>query len=111
MKRFLLHMRNNAGDTNVSKMIMVAIVFVVGAILLVMVTSAFRGPIDRWFETVVVDWFDNNGNNGGYSYDNGLEFVGDDTGNNNNTDTDNDIGLRPSQPETPTVGGDEGLPD
>jgi hypothetical protein len=121
MKRFLLHMRNNAGDTNVSKMIMVAIVFVVGAILLVMVTSAFRGPIDRWFETVVMDWFDNDGNNGGYSYDNGLEFVGDvldgdDTGNNGNlgngdcNDMDDDY-WTPVPPEEPTVGGDEGLPD
>jgi hypothetical protein len=37
-----------------------------------MVTSAFRGPIKRWYEKVVTDWFDTNGNNGGYSYDNGL---------------------------------------
>lgn len=70
------HLQNNSGDTNVSKMIMIAIVFVVGAILLIMVTSAFRGPVKRWYETVANDWFDQDGNNGGYSYDNGLEIVG-----------------------------------
>ena len=70
------HLQSNSGDTNVSKMIMVAIVFVVGAILLVMVTSATRGPIQHWYETVVVDWFDQSGKNGGYSYDNGWAIVG-----------------------------------
>ena len=70
------HLRDNCGDENISKMIWVAIVFVVGAILLIMVTSAFRGPVKRWYETVANDWFDQDGNNGGYSYDNGLEIVG-----------------------------------
>ena len=71
-KTIRAHLADNRGDENISKMIWVAIVFVVGAILLVMVTSAFRGPIKRWYEKVVTDWFDTNGNNGGYSYDNGL---------------------------------------
>ena len=71
-KTIQAHLADNRGDENISKMIWVAIVFVVGAILLIMVTSAFRGPIKRWYEKVVTDWFATNGNNGGYSYDNGL---------------------------------------
>ena len=56
------HLKNNRGDANVSKMTLVAIIFVVGAILLVMTTSAFRGPINRWFEKVTTGWFaDSNG--------------------------------------------------
>ena len=55
-------MRNNKGDANVSKMTMIAIVFVVGAILLVLVTSAFRSPINNWFNKVTNGWFaDENG--------------------------------------------------
>ena len=51
------HLSDNKGDANVSKMTMIAIVFVVGAILLVLTTSAFKNPINRWFETVTKDWF------------------------------------------------------
>ena len=69
-KTLRAHLADNRGDENTSKMIWVAIVFVVGAILLVMVTSAFKGPIKRWYEKVITDWFDTAGNNGGYSYDN-----------------------------------------
>ena len=58
----LKHLKSNKGDANVSKMTLVAIIFVVGAILLVMTTSAFRGPINRWFEKVTTGWFaDSNG--------------------------------------------------
>ena len=60
------HLRNNRGDANVSKTTMIAIVFVVGAILLVLVTSAFRNPINRWFNKVQADWFANG--NGGFAY-------------------------------------------
>ena len=56
------HLKDNKGDANVSKMTLIAIVFVVGAILLILITSAFRNPINRWFETVTKDWFaDKNG--------------------------------------------------
>lgn len=51
------HLKNNRGDANVSKMVLIATVFVVGAILLVLITSAFRNPINRWFEKVSNDWF------------------------------------------------------
>lgn len=61
-KKISKHLRSNKGDANVSKMTMIAIVFVVGAILLVMTTSAFRGPINRWFDKVQASWFaDENG--------------------------------------------------
>ena len=51
------HLKDNKGDANVSKMVLIATVFVVGAILLVLITSAFRNPINRWFEKVSNDWF------------------------------------------------------
>lgn len=60
------HLRSNSGDTNISKMIMVAIVFVVGAILLVLLTSAFQGPIKGWYDHVIDEWF--NHENGQFSY-------------------------------------------
>lgn len=59
------HLRDNRGDANVSRMTMIAIVFVVGAILLVMTTSAFRNPINRWFNKVQASWF--GGDNGYYA--------------------------------------------
>lgn len=62
------HVRDNKGDANVSKMTMIAIVFVVGAILLVLTTSAFRNPINRWFEKVTTGWFASE--NGMYEADN-----------------------------------------
>ena len=51
------HLQSNKGDANVSKMTLIAVVFVVGAILLVLTTSAFRNPINRWFAKVSNDWF------------------------------------------------------
>jgi hypothetical protein len=45
-------------------MIWVAIVFVVGAILLLMITTAFQGPIKNWYNGVINGWF--NTNNGGF---------------------------------------------
>ena len=62
------HIKDNKGDVNVSKMTMVAIVFVVGAILLVLTTSAFRSPMNRWFEKVTTGWFASE--NGMYEADN-----------------------------------------
>ncbi len=56
-KTLRAHLADNRGDENISKMIWVAIVFVVGAILLVMVTSAFQGPIKTWYDNVINDWF------------------------------------------------------
>ena len=56
------HLKDNRGDAHVSKMTIIAIAFVVGAILLVLTTSAFRGPINRWLSTVTNSWFaDKNG--------------------------------------------------
>ena len=56
-KKFKSHIQDNAGDSNVSKMVIVATSFVVGAILLIMVSSAFQGPIHTWFSNVTEDWF------------------------------------------------------
>ena len=62
LEKLKAHLSDNAGDANVSKMTWVAIVFVIGAILLVLVTSAFRNPINRWFDKVTAGWFaDENG--------------------------------------------------
>ena len=57
LKKLREHLTGNKGDANVSKMTLIAIIFVVGAILLVMTTSAFRGPINRWFDKVTDGWF------------------------------------------------------
>lgn len=65
-KTLRAHLADNCGDENISKMIWVAIAFIVGAILLVMVTSAFQGPIYEWYTKVVKDWFDPSASNGAY---------------------------------------------
>ena len=57
LKRIRNHLHNNKGDANISKTMMIAIAFVVGAILLIMVTSAFRNPINTWFSKTNNDWF------------------------------------------------------
>lgn len=61
------HLSNNNGDENVSKMTLVAIVFVVGAILLLLITTAFKEPIQNWYNNTIDEWF--NEENGQYSYD------------------------------------------
>ena len=58
------HLTDNKGDENISKMIWVAIVFVVGAIMLLLITTAFKGPIKNWYNGVIDDWF--NTENGAY---------------------------------------------
>ena len=63
-KTLRAHLADNRGDENISKMIWVAIVFVVGAILLLMITTAFEGPIKNWYNGVINGWF--NANNGGF---------------------------------------------
>lgn len=45
--------RDNSGDENITKMFWVAIVFIVGAILLVMVSTAFNGPIHDWYQKII----------------------------------------------------------
>ena len=72
-KRLFKHMRSNSGDSNVSKMTIIAIAFVVGAILLVLTTSAFRNPINRWFGKVTNGWFAEE--NGMYEADNKFLFA------------------------------------
>ena len=62
LQKLRKHITNHQGDANVSKITLVAIVFVVGALLLVMITSAFRNPVNRWFDKVQASWFaDRNG--------------------------------------------------
>ena len=72
-EKLKVHLRDNTGDANVSKMTWVAIVFIVGAILLVLVTSAFRNPIHRWFDKVSNDWFASE--NGMFEADNPFMFA------------------------------------
>ena len=50
---------DNRGDENISKMIWVAIVFIVGAILLALIVYAFRKPISEWYARTIGSWFDN----------------------------------------------------
>lgn len=58
------HLTDNKGDENISKMIWVAIVFVVGSIMLILITAAFKGPISEWYNGVIKGWFDTK--NGAY---------------------------------------------
>lgn len=66
INRIKNHLLENSGDENVSKMTWVAIIFVVGAILLLLTTTAFKEPIQNWYKDTVAEWF--NGENGQYSY-------------------------------------------
>jgi hypothetical protein len=68
-KTIRAHLADNRGDENISKMIWVAIVFVVGAILLLLITSAFNGPIKNWYNNVINGWF--NSANGGFEIGSG----------------------------------------
>lgn len=52
------HITDNKGDENVAKMIWIAVAFIVGAIILALLTWAFKGPISKWFKDVVDSWFD-----------------------------------------------------
>jgi hypothetical protein len=61
------HLTDNRGDENTSKMIWVAIVFVVGAILLLLITTAFKEPIKNWYDDTIAEWFDDK--NGQYCTD------------------------------------------
>lgn len=51
------HLVDNRGDENVSKMIWVAIAFIVGAILLAIITAAFNGKITEWYNDLIAKWF------------------------------------------------------
>lgn len=51
------HLADNSGDENISKLIWVVIVFVVGAILLGLVYSAFSTEIAAWYKGMISDWF------------------------------------------------------
>lgn len=57
MSMLRAHLADNRGDENISKMIWIAIVFVVGAILLALIVAAFKGPISDWFNGVIESWF------------------------------------------------------
>lgn len=56
------HLCDNSGDENITKLIWISIAFIVGAILLALLTQAFKGPIKNWFVNKVNEWF--NANNG-----------------------------------------------
>lgn len=66
------HLSDNHGEENTSKMAWVAIVFVVGAILLLLTTTAFKQPIQDWYNNVIAEWFHDE--NGQYSYDKWAQF-------------------------------------
>lgn len=68
MSKLVQHLHDNKGETNVSKMVLVAIVFVVGVVLLVMTTSAFKGPIANWWQARAEDWFADS--TGKFAYEN-----------------------------------------
>lgn len=58
------HLADNTGDENVSKLIWIAIVFVVGAALLLLMITAFSGadsPLGVWLSSTMDSWFNNGG--------------------------------------------------
>lgn len=61
------HLLDNNGDQSTSKMTLVAIIFVVGAILLLLTTTAFKEPIQNWYRDTIAEWFAED--NGQYSFD------------------------------------------
>lgn len=67
MKTLRKLLKDNRGDENVSKLIWVCIVFTVGAILLLLITTAFQGQISNWYKAVIDSWFnEGTGMNGKY---------------------------------------------
>lgn len=67
MKQTIINLMNdNSGDENIVKMVWIAIVFIVGAILLVMISTSFNGPIHDWYQKIINGWFDKNGSNGSF---------------------------------------------
>lgn len=65
IKKVISHLRDNSGDENISKMIWIAIVFVVGAFLLLTITTAFKNVIGTWYNNTIDGWF--NEANGGFA--------------------------------------------
>ena len=55
------HLLDNSGDENITRMIWISVAFIIGAIILAILTNAFRGPIANWFNNKIAEWF-NNGN-------------------------------------------------
>ena len=60
------HLRDNRGDESTARLTWVAIVFVVAAIILIIMTSSFEGPILQYTENINNEWF--NANTGDYQY-------------------------------------------
>lgn len=58
----LQHLRDNTGDENLSKMISIAIVFVVGALVVGMMTWGMSGPVHNWSSHVVGGWYSDGSN-------------------------------------------------
>lgn len=62
MKKFIelkSHLADNTGDENVSKLIWIVIVFVVGASLLAILADEFKadGKIGTWLGASMTTWF------------------------------------------------------
>lgn len=72
------HLADNSGDASTSKMMWVAIVFVVGAILLLLTTTAFKQPIQEWYNNITAEWFASE--NGAYSHDEFAKYTRNENG-------------------------------
>lgn len=62
MKKFIelkSHLADNTGDENVSKLIWIVIVFVVGALMLTLLSDAFKtnGAIKDYLDKSFAKWF------------------------------------------------------
>lgn len=52
------HLADNTGDENITKMVWIVIVFIVGGIMIGLVTTVFNGTVSTWFNNLFADWFD-----------------------------------------------------
>ena len=52
-------LKDENGSENISKVILIAIAFTVGGILLLLFAYAFKNTIAGWYNNVTKDWFDN----------------------------------------------------
>jgi hypothetical protein len=59
------HLADNSGDENVSKLIWIVIAFVVGGLMLTLLSNAFsKGAVKEWFDAVFESWFNKGGEGG-----------------------------------------------
>ena len=55
------HLSDNHGDENISKMIWIMIIFMVGLVMYLLISNVFRGSISEWYTRIMDSWFGDEG--------------------------------------------------